>query len=275
MTGTKAYSGSKRPSHIPSSLWNSLGQQKQNNLLRELATQQAELEKAIDLAEKEEARLADLETGTASGSKSDSDQVRLGLAAKSPCTAYKDPQNSEIQRAVKDVCFIEFACSNESVLGNRSAKIGIEHMRLTEDVCNLATVEGLQKAIELAKEAMNRGKKIELWGSLPCKPWSRWNVFNAWKLGPKFRKRLYQMRNESLVMIEHFIQLADLVLQSKGNVSFEWPAFCVGWQIDRLKMWFQENGFSPARCDGCAFDLKSGSGNPILKPCSNHQCYYV
>ena len=81
----------------------------------------------------------------------------------------------------------------------------------------------------MIKNVIADGFRVEMWASLPCKPWSSWNEFNAWKLGARFRRRLKLMRDESQIMIDNFILIASLVIEHGGDVSFEWPAFCEGF----------------------------------------------
>ncbi len=122
-------------------------------------------------------------------------------------------------------------------------------------------------------DAISKNHKVHLWASLPCRPWSQWNELNGRKLGPKFRAYLEVLRDESLELIRVFAQLARKVTESGGTVSFEWPAYCVGWEVTELNDVLQELGFEQIICHGCAFGL-SHRGRPIKKPwriASNHQ----
>ena len=48
-------------------------------------------------------------------------------------------------------------------------------------------------------------------------------------------------------------------------MSFEWPAFCEGWDIPILQQFFSKYGFGFVRIDGCAMKLRQ-KGKPIEKP---------
>jgi hypothetical protein len=71
---------------------------------------------------------------------------------------------------------------------------------------------------------------------------------------PKFRKYLKGIRDESLVMIDNFISVASTVLEHGGDVSFEWPAFCEGWTIDRLQSFSASTAFKPQDVMGVPLD---------------------
>ena len=68
-----------------------------------------------------------------------------------------------------------------------------------------------------------------------------------------------------MVFLSVFIEPAKVVTNSGGSVSFEWPAYCVGWGIPGLQNFFDQNGFGQIICHGCAFGLEH-RGRPIKKP---------
>ena len=71
-------------------------------------------------------------------------------------------------------------------------------------------------------------------GSLPCTPWSTWNYINSKKLGHKFRMKLLAPRTKSLLMLKYFAVLAREVIANGGDISFERPRFCTGWNLETL-----------------------------------------
>ena len=95
---------------------------------------------------------------------------------------------------------IEFACDENSLIGQRGPKKGVRVIRLTEHVTDLLTKRGLQYTINTVRA--NPG--CSLHASIPCSPWSQWVNMNLHRLGPKFRKKLERKRAASLVMLHHF-----------------------------------------------------------------------
>ena len=59
-----------------------------------------------------------------------------------------------------------------------------------------------------------------------------------------------------MLLLGVFADLAKTIISSGGSVSFEWPAYCVGWQIPGLEDFFNKMGFSQISCHRCAFGLE-------------------
>ena len=144
---------------------------------------------------------------------------------------------------------IEFCCSPQSNLGKVSESVGVKHIRLTESNGKVSELEVQSQLLEvLDSDAMNG---VDLWGSLPCNPWSRWQHVNCKKLGPAFRRKLMLKRLESKKLLKFFFQLSAIILRRGGRVHFEWPTGCSGWQIPELQDFFNSNNFQLAHFNGC------------------------
>jgi hypothetical protein len=144
---------------------------------------------------------------------------------------------------------IEFCCSPQSNLGKVSESIGVKHIRLTKANGNVAELEVQSQLLEvLDSDAMNG---VDLWGSIPCNPWSSWQRLNWKRLGPEFRRRLMTQRLESKKLLRFFFQLAEIILKRGGRVHFEWPSGCSGWHLQELQDFFNSNHFQLAHFNGC------------------------
>ena len=97
--------------------------------------------------------------------------------------------------------------------------------------CSLTTKLGSQKASALVRSSAGASPH----SSLPCTPWSTWNHMNLHKLGHYVVIKLAKKRAESLQMLTYFFLLAREITALGGDVSFEWPRFCTGWDLDVLK----------------------------------------
>eukprot|EP00435_Cladocopium_sp_Y103_P049186 s601_g14.t1 len=114
---------------------------------------------------------------------------------------------------------IEFCCSPDSNLGKVSQSVGVSHIRLTKANGNVAELEVQSQLLEvLDSDAMNG---VDLWGSLPCNPWSSWQRLNLRRLGPEFRKKLMAQRLESRKLLKFFFQLAEIILNRGVHVPKE------------------------------------------------------
>ena len=91
------------------------------------------------------------------------------------------------------------------------------------------------------------------------------NIFNSKRLGKKFNEYLREIREESLLVIGSFLSLAYVVLKGKGQVSYEWPAYAVGWKLPNLDESYKANGLNDVVFHGCALGLVD-NGKPVQKP---------
>ena len=161
--------------------------------------------------------------------------------------------------------FVEYCCGHSSLLSKEAGRKGFHALRFTKDSHDLISTDGFERALKDIASLISEGRHIKLWASLPCRPWSIRSHMNLARLGSRYRRLLTFQRLESFFLIQGFIQVAEVVLQAKGSVSFEWPAFCQGWDIPILQEFFQKHGFSFVRIDGCAMKLHH-KNKPIKKP---------
>ena len=113
----------------------------------------------------------------------------------------------------------------------------VEVVRLTEKTYDLMSDEGVKAAMQVVSEAVIKGKRVHLFGPLPCTAWSSYQHLNRYKLGAEFCKRLKIQRAASKKMLRNFRTLARHLkqLDPTATVSFEWPRFCSGWKLPLLK----------------------------------------
>jgi hypothetical protein len=82
---------------------------------------------------------------------------------------------SHARQAVKkgEPVMFEFCCSDESTLGKVHEERGITHFRLSETTSDLSDPE----EIDSLKNLLSLFPGCNLWGSLPCGPWSTVSQF--------------------------------------------------------------------------------------------------
>ena len=166
--------------------------------------------------------------------------------------------NQKLRQYGSEALF-EFCCDENSALGQVNAEYGVDHFRLTEansDVSNPAQIKSLEKLVSLFPGS-------DLWGSIPCGPWSRWQGFNQSRLGT-FREKLRKQRARSRNMLKNFIA----VLSQGGHVSFEWPRDCYGCALPELASFIERHNLyeanTEANTDGCAHGMVEQDGVPHL-----------
>ena len=141
---------------------------------------------------------------------------------------------------------IECCCGPpDSLLGRSAKEKGMKCLRITKGSHDLTTAKGLEQAKRETLKMVTQGHKTALWASLPCKPWSKRNVHNAWRHGPRFKQYLEDIRQEPMIILDSFFELAEIVLKAKGSVSFEWPDGCVGWRLCHLQSFFCQTRDQP------------------------------
>ena len=175
-------------------------------------------------------------------------------------TANHSKARKELRTKTKTM--FEFCCSSKSSMGAVNADRGIDHFRLSLDMTDLTD----PKDVESLKQLVKQFPGCTLWGSLPCDPWSRWQSVNIAKYGKPFAKKLKKKRDMSRVLLKHFIEVSEIVLEQGGHIAFEWPKSAEGWVLPELVAFLKRHNLYVAECHGCFFGLKSSKGKPMFKP---------
>ena len=105
----------------------------------------------------------------------------------------------------------------------------------------------------------------DMWGSLPCTPWTTWQFVNLAKLGNEFREKLGAEREISRRMVEEYIRKAEMVIEAGNRVAFEWPRYCTGWRATRMWEYAVARDLWVVDFDGCMVGMKNRHGQPIKK----------
>ena len=172
------------------------------------------------------------------------------------------PSKARKARGSNSKVMFEFCCSEDSALGKANEERNIDHFRLTEKSSDMADDEEVRDLLKVMKLFPG----ADLWGSIPCGPWSRWQDVNLAKGGKGYAKRLKAARKKSMKILKNYIRCAEQVLLDGGHVCFEWPRGCSGWSIPELVKFIKKHDLFVAEPDGCAFGLKDNEGNPHYKP---------
>ena len=172
------------------------------------------------------------------------------------------PYRNHLLRQVGSETMFEFCCDEDSTLGQVNEEFGINHFRLTEKNSNVED----PKQVESLKKLVQLFPGCDLWGSIPCSPWSNWQTMNEHKLGEKFKAKLKRQRARSRRILRNFIAVAEVVLSQGGHVAFEWPKNAAGWALPELIAFIKRHNLYEARTDGCAHGLCDKNGVPHLKP---------
>eukprot|EP00971_Amphidinium_carterae_P089627 1774264-Amphidinium_carterae.2 len=116
-----------------------------------------------------------------------------------------------------------------------------------------------------AADHLKRGGRVHAWFSLPCTAWSSWQRINQLRMTDP--TVLEEKRNQSVELQRLFQQYSQQLMAEGGEVSFEWPVFCDGWNCDHVQAFTDRPGVTSAVCHGCMLGLVTKIGQrPMKKP---------
>ena len=99
---------------------------------------------------------------------------------------------------------IEFCASDDSMMGRMAEEVGVHIVRRTETNLNIESDGVTKSLVELVEEKPG----TDLWGSLPCRPWTLWQNMNLHLHGEAFAAKLEEDRRRSRLMVRKFRKLA-------------------------------------------------------------------
>ena len=156
---------------------------------------------------------------------------------------------------------IEFCTEPDSMLGKVAEKNDVHVVRVTKQDMNAEKPETINQLLQYIEDHPG----CDIWASLPCGPWSRWQSMNSFLYGKQFRVKLEKERRKSKKLLKSFALLARRVALRGGRVTFEWPRDSSGWALNELKRIVRDLGMELADFDGCSFGLVNDKGEPHLK----------
>ena len=158
--------------------------------------------------------------------------------------------------------FIEFCCKENSSLSKVCEAVGVTYVGITKDSFDIENEDHFEQLMLWVQDEIQDGKTVHLWGSLPCTVWSPWQEMAIHKY-PGYLEKLEARRAESLMMVDKFHQLAQLVALSRGGSSnFEWSKDSKGWSEPQVENCMESLGMKSVDFDGCAFGLEINGKRP-------------
>ena len=156
---------------------------------------------------------------------------------------------------------IEFCASDDSIIRKVAKEVGVHVVRCTESSLNVEDDGVTKSLVALVEEKPG----TDLWGSLPCRPWTLWQNMNLHLHGDAFAAKLEEDRHRSRLMVRKFRKLARATARRGGRVTFEWPRHCAGWALKEIQELIKELGMVVVDFDGCRVGLCNEKGEPHLK----------
>eukprot|EP00435_Cladocopium_sp_Y103_P033668 s1073_g8.t1 len=182
----------------------------------------------------------------------------VNLAAS---VARAKPSRSKVPRSKSNRLMFEFCCSDDSMLGKVNESRDIPHIRLTEKSSNMADSDEIESLLKVQELFPGH----DLWGSIPCGPWSPWQKMSVARFGKGYQKKLDKKRKKSMKLLNNFIRCAEKTLELGGHISFDWPKPSEGWKIPKSLEFIKKHNLLVAEPEGCALGLVDANGDPHLK----------
>ena len=159
---------------------------------------------------------------------------------------------------IKRRLLIEFACEPDSKLSATMLEQGGDAIRVHKESFDILKNKDMTRLIEIVDQ--NPG--CDLWGSIPCGPWSTWQYVNLSQYGPEFAVELNEARRTSMVMFAAFLRVAKRVRFKGGRIAFEWPRHCLGWKQPFMRRLIDDPNIRCVDVDGCDFGMQTSDGVP-------------
>lgn len=170
----------------------------------------------------------------------------------------KPPKNKQGKK-----WFVEFCCSEGSACCRVAEACSIPYLGLTESFGDLTKPEIIDQILFWFEETCSKGESIDLWGSIPCGPYSPLQNLNLATQGPNFQQVLNEKRNATRVLLENFKSLAKVAVKSGGSVSFEWPLHNGGWHLDEVAQMIMDLNMFSCFPSGCGMGLEIDGKHPL------------
>ena len=159
--------------------------------------------------------------------------------------------------------FVEFCCSPNSSCCKVAEQLGINYLGLSEDFGNLLDDQVFEQVEYWFHERAQHQERINLFGSIPCGPFSALQNLNLHIQGERFQGYLQDERGKSLELVRRFHHLSKLAVQSGGSTSFEWPKNCQGWREPTVLNYVMDFNLFASYPTGCGFDLTIKGKKPL------------
>ena len=163
----------------------------------------------------------------------------------------------------KEKWFVEFCCSENSSCCRVAEACGIPYLGLSEEFGDLRDPVVIEQVMYWFIETSANGAAIDLWGSIPCGPYSPLQNLNVAVQGESYLEKLDDKRSDTLLLLDHFCQLAEVAVESGGSASFEWPLCNGGWKEEEVVQMILHFAMYSCYPSGCGVSLEINGLHPL------------
>ena len=159
--------------------------------------------------------------------------------------------------------FVEFCCSVNSACCRVSEACSIPYLGLSEEFGDLKDPMVIDQVMFWFQETAAKGETIDLYGSIPCAPYSPLQNLNLAVQGVEYEQALAGKRAETEILVDHFCQLSEVALESRGSSSFEWPLRNGGWKQEQITEMIIHFNMYSCYPSGCGMGLEIDGKYPL------------
>ena len=125
----------------------------------------------------------------------------------------------------------EYACDENSAIGEVCDELGIEGIRLSRNVIDLQKEDQVSQLITQVDDR----KAADAWVSLPCTVFTPWQHMNVHRHGCSFQHKPEKRRKQAKKMFAQAVRFMKKILAEGGRVAIEWPANSGWWDLEEVK----------------------------------------
>ena len=185
------------------------------------------------------------------------------LAAKLSAVMHTCVQPPERKPKSAKKWFVEFCCSENSACCRISESCSIPYLGLSENFGDLRDPAVIDQVMFWFQETTAKGEVIDLYGSIPCAPYSPLQNLNLAVQGHEYERILAEKRVDTETLVDHFCQLSEVALESGGSSSFEWPLCNSGWKQDQIIQMIVHFNMYSCYPLGCGMGLEIDGKHPL------------
>eukprot|EP00435_Cladocopium_sp_Y103_P048465 s1082_g14.t1 len=185
--------------------------------------------------------------------------------------AYEGVATEELPFSAGRNVLFEYACSDDSIIGQKAEQCGLTCIRLSRSVLDLEKPEDVEQAL----------------GQLRTLPGSdAWNRNWTWMVsgevvellrihGKEYSKKLRKARKRTMKMLDLAIPFLEQVIENNGRIGVEWPRSNGLWETQAWIDFMTKHNLKYVHFDGCALGLKGRHQKFLKKPWCGHEIVAV
>ena len=170
----------------------------------------------------------------------------------------------------------EYCCDAKSAMSAEWKARGGRFTRVALPDFDASRQGDVDEIVRRARHDLARGSNVRFHCAFPCTPWTLWSQLSSHRI-PGFCARNLAARLRSRGLLRKFIVAIRKINrgypalsspQARVAGSFEWPAYCKGWDARECPEIKEITAMFPIKVgvDGCAHGLKSRLGLLLKKP---------